>query len=486
MIESGLKSRFEDYIAAFNADDEELYIQDIDNAHSAEFLYPQLPLIDLPDKIIEKVYYYRWWTLRKQLKSTPHGHIFTEFLPSVGWAGPYNSINGAVGHHLREARWMRDPDGYIKEFISFWLDRIGDSLSYSSWIAYSVEEYLKLHPDSEFDNNCIDKLVSLYNDRVERNMHSCGLFWSDEDRDAMELSISGSGIRPTLNSYMIGNAESISHMAARAGRFDVSKLFAERAGELKEKMDRLLWDGDFYKVIPCSKEDKVPENSRPYVSPDHDVREEIGYIPWYFDIPGADKSIAFRYLTDEKGFSSPFGITTAERSHPRFLFKHPHECLWNGYVWPFATSQTLTGIANHLRRNGEAGITKADYYSLLKQYASMHKIDRGDGKEHLWIDEVMDPITGDWSSRTLLKEDNWNPWRGGYERGKDYNHSTFCDLVLSGLLGIDARDGQLTVDPLIPDDWDWFCVTNLPPYGKSVIFDRTGERYGLGPGIHVI
>ena len=58
--------------------------------------------------------------------------------------------------------------------------------------------------------------------------------------------------------------------------------------------------------------------------------------------------------------------------------------------------------------------------------------------------------------------------------------------MLSGLLGIAVRDGRLTVDPLIPDEWDWFCVTNLPPYGGSVVYDRTGERYGLGAGMHLI
>jgi hypothetical protein len=46
---------------------------------------------------------------------------------------------------------------------------------------------------------------------------------------------------------------------------------------------------------------------------------------------------------------------------------------------------------------------------------------------------------GAWISRTIL-----NRWRaggmnmkakGGEERGKDYNHSTFVDLVINGLLG---------------------------------------------------
>ncbi len=69
-----------------------------------------------------------------------------------------------------------------------------------------------------------------------------------------------------------------------------------------------------------------------------------------------------------------------------------------------------------------------------------------------------------------------------YERGKDYNHSTFCDLVLSGLLGIEKKDGILHSSPLIPDDWDFFFVTNLPNGGR-VIFDRDGTHYGYGRGL---
>jgi hypothetical protein len=299
----------------------------------------------------------------------------------------------------------------------------------------------------------------------------------------MECSISGPGIRPTLNSYMIGDAEAISRMAARQGRWEIARTFADRAKVLREKMDRLLWDGDFYKVIPCKRDGEFPAQTRPPVPPEEDVREQIGYIPWMFGIPSADRSAAFRHLTDERGFAAPFGITTAERRHPRFMFPHGHECLWNGPVWPFATAQTLTALARHLREHGEAAVTRDDYFRLLRQYAASHRLTRPDGTSVMWIDENMDPFTGEWTARKILKERSPG---SDYERGKDYNHSSFCDLVLSGLLGIDARDGQLTADPIIPDGWDWFCVTNLPPRGGAVVYDRTGERYGLGAGLHIL
>ncbi len=482
---SDLKSKLGAYVDAFNAADNDLYSELIPDSGAYAYLDGQIPLFECPDKTIEKTYYFRWWTLRKHWKNTHDGHILTKFMADVGFAGPNNASCCPAGHHIREARWLRDPEGWVRECILYWLERKGDPLLYSAWFASSVEDYLRLHPDHEFEAVCLDLLISLWEDRLKLSSHPSGLFWSHDGWDGRELSISGSGLRPTMNSYLCGDAMAISRMAARQGRFDVSALFADRAQAIKKKMDRLLWDGDFYKVIPCERDAEIPED-RPPVPPEHDVREELGFIPWYFGIPDADKSVAFRHLTDEEGFAAPCGITTAERRHPRFMYSHTHECLWNGPVWPLATSQTLTALARHLREHGEAGITEKDYYRLLVQYAASHRLVDEDGVDRMWIDEDLDPFTGEWIARRELKADNWNPRRGGVERGKDYNHSTFCDLVLSGLLGIDARDGRLTADPMIPREWDWFCVTNLPPHGEAVIYDRTGERYGLGAGLHIL
>ena len=47
---------------------------------------------------------------------------------------------------------------------------------------------------------------------------------------------------------------------------------------------------------------------------------------------------------------------------------------------------------------------------------------------------------GTWISRSILNRwraegKNIDEIKGGKERGKDYNHSTFIDLVISGLIG---------------------------------------------------
>ena len=543
--------RLQQYTGQFLQEDVELYPQEISNPEAYSWMLREIPFLDCPDKDLERTYYYRWWTLRKHWKTTPYGHILTEFLPPVSWSGPYNSINCAAGHHIREARWMKDENNWIPEYIQFWLTGPGDALSYSMWFADSVKEYLNLHPDPSLLEKWLDPLDRLYREREEKSLHSSGLFWSEDDRDGMEFSISGSGLRPTLNSYMYGDAAAIAELADAAGRFDLAERYRKRAEHLKKAIDLLLWDGEFYKTIPCSPDSTSPDNfitgrcksgisaqtsadptefRCPEADSAHNARELIGYIPWYFHIPDPDKDAAFRHLFDPEGFAAAWGLTTAEQRHPRFLFSHPHECLWNGYVWPFATSQTLTAMANAIRdrqssqnrtrkykpdhrmyENQQHGpnrnqaqqhgpnadhcpipdrenpLTSDNFYFLLRQYALSHQITGADGRSRSWIDESMHPYTGRWYTRDLLCASGWKPEFGGLERGKDYNHSTFCDLVLSGLLGISLqKDGTLQADPLLPSHWDYFMVSNLTSQNRTICYDRDGTHYGMGAGLQII
>ena len=485
-----LKEKLRDYVETFNAGDEECYVQAVPNAQAYAWLAEQIPLLECPDTALEETYYFRWWTFRKHWKETADGHIVTEFLPAVQWAGPHNSINCATCHHIREGRWLRDDAGWMREYMRFWLEGKGDALSYSMWLASAVEDYCTLRGDETFAQACLEPLTALYERREAQSLRACGLFWSDDDRDGMEYSISGPGLRPTLNAYMYGDAAAIARIAARGRRADLACIYRAKAERLEAAIERLLWDGDFYRTLPCGRDEQPDGAERPPVAPEHRVRELIGYLPWYFGLAKLDHEAAFAQLMQPNGFLAPWGLTTAEQRHPRFMFRHEHECLWNGPVWPFATAQTLTAAARLLRESPETdAFTREDYYVLLRQYALAHRLRDGTQRFKPWIDEDMDPYTGEWIARASLKADRWNPKRGGYERGKDYNHSTFCDLVLDGLLGIHTDvQGHLCVDPLTPDSWPWFRVEGIRAAGQmwTVLYDRDGSRYGCGPGIHVL
>lgn len=473
-----------DYVSEFNEADEEIYIQKISNAQAADFLKENAPVFGCPDKELEKIWYFRWWTFRKHIKETPEGHVITEFLPQVPWAGRHNAISCPVMHQYSEGRWLKD-SRFLDDYSSFWCEEKKLATRYSCPMAYSFLEYFKVKQDTSLIAKSYNSLKDIYFSWYKKRWDSeVGMFWQIDGHDGMEKSISGklskdaSGYRATINSYMFADALALAQMAQMLGNEDDCIFFRAEADKLKDVVNKRLWDDDarFYKVIP-----RYGDMS---FSPS---RELHGYVPWMFCIPDEDRSDAWTQLTDTSGFKAPFGPTSAERRADGFQIAYEgHDCQWNGPGWPFATSQTLTALYRTLHRFGEnAHITKDAFFETLGTYAASHRRVREDGKTVCWIDENLNPFTGEWLARKMLME-RGNKYN---ERGKDYNHSTFCDIVISGLVGVNPQlDGSIVIQPLVPEgEWDWFYLSRLYCAGKeiSVIYDRTGERFGVRKGLTV-
>jgi len=488
---------FRHYIDEFNADDDESIKQLYPNTGAWDFLSKNMPLLEFPDEDIQRTYYFRWWTFRKHLKKTQEGvYVITEFLPGVPWAGKENTISCPAGHHFREGRWLHDPK-YLNDYAKFWLKGGGSPRSYSFWIADSIWQHAIVTGDTSTAKELLPDLVAndeaWEKDRLDPN----GLFWQIDDRDGMEVSIGGSGYRVTINSYMYGDAMAIARIAVLSGKMELAERYYGKAFHLRARINEKLWDGSagFYKVAPRTNDDA----SQPLRLAD--VREEHGYTPWYFEaaIPKPEYDIAWRQLLDPDGFYAPFGPTTAEQRHPGFKIAYQgHECQWNGPSWPFATSVTLTGLANLIFRE-KTNDSEANVESLcnawrktLQIYAKSHRREREDGKAVCWIDENLNPLTGDWISRTRLKVWNngaWDTGKGGKERGKDYNHSTFCDLVINGLIGFrPGINDSFEICPIVDPDIEYFCLDNVLYHGRiiTIVYDKTGDRYKIGKGFKVI
>ena len=487
------RENWREYIRRFNENDEETTVQAVPNEKAEEWVEREVPFFDCPDPVLEETWYFRWWVFRKHIKDTGRGRIITEFLPRVPWAGPYNSINGANGHHIAEARWLKQDRNLVREYLAFWLRGEGQETSYSSWLADTVYQYALVSGEEALAVDFLPELVSFYESVEASNLTKYGLFWSYDDRDAMELSISGSGLRPTLNSYMYGNAAAIAAIAEWAGKEDIRELYNRKANCLRDKILKVLWDEKqkFFKVIPQNKRnDEIKEFRFERFAEGRNVMEEIGYIPWSFSIPDERHDAAWSYLKREDCFRAPWGITTAQRSSPLYRnTRSPHECQWNGPVWPFATTQTLNGMIRLLQEREPETVNKEDFYEQLSLYAHSHYRMTEDGKRLNWLDENMDPETGVWLAREILKGWGWPEEKGGYERGKDYNHSAFCDLVIRGICGVCPQEGKsLIINPLFPEGkWDFFSLEDLPYKGRriTIAYDRDGSRYGRRKGFWV-
>ena len=474
---------FRHYVDTFNEHDNELYTQAFSNSNAWGFLKENIPLLDCPDKAIEEIYYFRWWTFRKHIKQTPNGFVITEFLPQVSWSGVQNTICCAAGHHFREGRWLKDPR-YLDDYALFWFRSGAEVRRYSFWVADSVWARYCVTGNKALTIRLLPDLITNYEAWEKAQRDANGLYWQIDDRDGMEVSIGGSGYRATINSYQFGDALAIARIAELAGKTETAKEFSDKAAVLKSLVQEMLWDkdADFFKVLPRGENSKLAE-----------VREQHGYTPWYFNLPDPQFSIAWKQLMDPLGFFAPFGPTTAEQRHSKYSVSYvDHECQWNGPSWPYATSITLTGLANLLNRPPTKVIDAKDYFTLLKGYTQSHRMKLDDGQVVPWIDENLNPATGDWISRTRLKSwknDTWDVGKGGAERGKDYNHSTYCDLIISGLIGLRPRaDATIEVNPLVPVEWDWFCLDQLAYHGRTltILWDRTGKHFGKGQGLRLM
>ncbi|MBR5311635.1 MAG: hypothetical protein IKU40_02005 [Clostridia bacterium] len=407
------------------------------------------------DNELNITYNYRCEVYQRHVKQTPAGYVITEFLPDVPWAGIYNTISCAASHHFRDGRWMKDPS-VLEEYANFWCTE-GNPRLYSFPIADSILALSNVTGDYGTAEKLYPKLAEIHqawdDQRADETMYrqECG-------RDGMEFSISGDGIRPTINSYMYADKCALGRIAERLGDAEQAQKYRKDAEILASQINERLWNNETGMFGVISDRGEV-----------QNVREQIGYVPWIYGIPDAGKDACFRNLLDTSCFLAPYGLRTADAAHPDYMKPFNHECLWNGPVWPFATAQTLTAVIEYLHTAEHPTISPAEFMSLLLTYAYSHRDTDGTP----CLDENMDPDTGIWLAREIMRK--WNRPGKDPTRGQHYNHSSFIDLVMTGICGIRPSEGnRLTIHPL-GTSLDTFAVSDVQYHDHTlaVAWDRT-------------
>ena len=471
-----------------------------------EWYLENIPFFDCPDPELVTTYYYRWELTTKHLTygSPDTGYLFTEFIDRPFWSGAYGAISCPAGHQIYETRWLRHPE-IANDYSKYWLQTKGaQPRNYSTWLADSVLAVDRVHPDPVLLQALLPGLVDNYRKWKERHYDAdVGLFWQTGHDDGMEFNIASRqtqdilrgapSYRPSFNSYMWADARAIAEIAKRNGNAEIEREFSDFSEKLRDAMLKKLWDPKRRFFISMFKNDEnrdgydvkaqtlVYETGR--FAGDSHGRELIGYVPWQFSMLDSTPEYddAWKKLMDRDGFYAEFGPSTVERNDPMFLLQKSC-CWWSGQSWPYATTQTLKGLAQLLQARPTDAVSADDYVRLLQIYAKSH---RKDGKPYLA--EALHPDTGSFEGHD------------GYNHSEHYFHSGFCDLVISGLVGLDVVGvdsngvyGEVRVSPLAPKDWDYFALDGVMVRGHqvSVIWDKDGSKYGIkygeGKGLTVI
>ena len=475
----------------------------------ASWYLNNIPFLEIDDPAIQRTYDYRWQLYRAHLREIGvQGTDETEFLPSVPWARhPYEDLNDSASFHILEGRWLRNPV-YVTSLVDHLYAGAGNDRHFSESIAAATLGWVKVTGNATPALQHLDTMQHVYNLWDDHFDAARNLYWIEPLLDATEYTISsidasgaefterpkphdngftgGFAFRPSINAYQFGNADAIAAFARLAGKPALADEYAGRAERLRSATLQQLWNPALQQFTD------VYQRSTAFVTAGTFVRgrELVGFVPWQFELPPRDSATAspgygaaWKHALSSGELSGAYGLRTAEPTYPRYLTQYRYdaatgqpECQWNGPSWPFQTSQVLSAMANLLQDYPAAGVTASDYVHLLRQYTRQHEIAPG----KLDLQEDYNPDTG----KPIV----------GLPRSHHYNHSTYNDLVLSGLLGIRPRlDDVFELDPLLPPPGAsepairYFALEKLSYHGHdmTVVYDADGRRYHLGAGLTV-
>ncbi|MBS1597238.1 MAG: glycogen debranching protein [Bacteroidetes bacterium] len=454
----------------------------------AQWYLDNIPFFECSDKQIEQVYYYRWKMYKAHIRNVgPDQFVITEFINHVGWdREPYCTINAASMHHIYEGRWLKD-QRYMNGYINYLLIGGGNDRRYSESVSDAAYARYLVNADSNFLMNQLDSMKQMYNEWSDHFDSSKNLYYIPAMPDATEYTIAsidasggtggfddGEAFRPTINSYMYGNAKAIAKVAAIKGDTAAAALYSQRAANLKKNVEQDLWNDSLQHFT-----DRFKVNNR-FVHFWNFIRgrELAGMAPWYFNLPADTKkyNAAWKHVIDTSYLLGAFGMRTNEPTYQYYFkqfvyFAGQRGSQWNGPSWPYQSSQELTAMANFINNYNQDVLTKSDYVKTLRLFAQQHYLPTGK------LDLV----------------ENYDPNLGGpivyYYWSNHYNHSSFNNLVISGLCGIRPSEGDtLTLNPIVDSSIQYFCLADVLYHGHklTVIYDRDGEKYKMGKGLTVL
>jgi len=453
----------------------------------AQWYIDNTPFFECSDKKIQDVYYYRWKLYKAHIRSIgENGYVITEFLDNVSWdKDPYSSLNDATGFHIYEGRWLKN-NQYVNGYINYMFGGGGNDRHFSEGISDAAYANYLVNADSAFIIGQLSIMQHIYNLWLDHYDLNKNLYYIEPLLDATEYTISsidasggkdgfwgGHAFRPTINSFMYGNALAISKTAIIKGDTTLSRQYLNRAADIKTNVQQSLWNDSLLHFT-----DRYQVNNK-FVHYWDFIRgrELAGFVPWCYNLPEntAKYNLAWKHLVDTTQLFGKYGLRTVEPSYQYYMKQYRYEgtqpeCQWNGPSWPFQTTQALVAMANLLNNYSQDIIRVSDYLKTLRFYTEQHYLPNG----QLNLQEDYNPDTG----KPIV----------GLARSHHYNHSGYNDLIITGLCGIRPSEGNtLVINPLIDSSIQYFCLQDIIYHGHkmTVVYDKDGNKYKLGKGLTV-
>jgi hypothetical protein len=454
---------------------------------------------DCSDPDVAKMYYHRWYVLKKNSMDPRAGRLRWRAFSEGRWRSTWypNVISYGAGHQIREARWLADPSYWEGHLRTFAHNERPDGVypshvtpagqkggQYTDWITAAALDGYLVHPDRKLLEEVADLLAANARgwDKVYAHPGTHLLvvdshWWTGMEWQPSFFSFSGYKTDPgnrampkvntplmriDLTAYNYGNARAVARVYDLLGDREKARAFADLAARTKDDLQKHMWDagGHFFYSLRASDGKKA------------DVKEVIGVYPFYFDLPDAGRGYerAWESLLDPKQFWTRWPVASASEQCPAYSQTGwPHDpasgtaCMWNGPTWPHANSLVMSAMANTLRHYPPCALKREHLWELFRSFTRAQYRD-GD-RARPWTGEYYNGDDGSWKTAE-----------------RDYNHSTYNDVLLGDLLGLVPRaDDVLEIDPLLPAGaLDRFALDGQAYHGHrvSLRWDAKGPQGG--------
>lgn len=448
------------------------------------------------DEAITKLYWHRATSiLRKNLFRAGEGRLKRWGISEGRWTSDWyaNMISYGAGHQIRETRWLRNPV-FARDLVSTWCenekgngvfpnfirpDSIGKG-QYTDWITSTAWDAWCVAPD-------LDVLVP-WLDALKRNVDGwlatydkdndglllvdshwwTGMEWQpsffyfkewDKDQQDQQLE------RVDLTAYVYGNAQNLSKLLKAAGDAQGAAEYEGIARKIRQALLDVMWDSDskyFYSVEPKTHEKAL-------------VKEVIGVYPFYFSMVPWNSPCADAWLSvlNKDELWTEWPVASASKKCPaysqdtKFHGKEVGGCMWNGPTWPHANSLVLSAMAATIRDFDNPPLTADHFQALLSSFTLAQF--REQKIEHPWTGEYYNGDTAVWRTDQ-----------------RDYNHSTYLDIVIGDLAGLRPRpDDVLELQPMLGSLIGHLALDGVRYHGHdvSVLWDAPGNGKASADGL---
>jgi hypothetical protein len=381
--------------------------------------FSALPAFRCSDPYLESMYWYRWYVLR------------------VNAAGPATAAPNVVSS-VRELRWSGDPSGarrMVKEFLQ--------KPSAADW-GSALGALDALWPDAQFVREVYPLAVAAAEWlALQRDREGSGLYDLARDDPSLELRAPTAraarikGVDATVDAYSLLRWLERSAPVAGADGARWQTMADNTKAVVREKM----WNGSAGLFTDVDAKKLTQTN----------VQHARCFLPYTTDMV-SDAHIAGleAQLLNPAKFFTALPVPSLAADDPRFSAEGDSKLRraadpWNGRCRPDVTAAAIDALAR-----AHAPQLRAAAAVMLRRFVRM--------------------MFHDGDLRRVNSHEHYNPLTGHasvYRGADDIEQAWMNDLIIRHLMGIDATDEAVTIDPL-PVGLEYAEISGVRVRGRTV------------------